>query len=79
LFLGVFDVKHIVVHKIPDKIPFKLAEIEGFLQSSRQFADACGWVVVECLHGAVPRTQAQMNQMEGGALSQILAEMTDLV
>ncbi|SCB40748.1 Uncharacterized conserved protein YecT, DUF1311 family [Rhizobium multihospitium] len=66
-----FEIRHILTHELPTEVPFRIAEIAGFLEAATEFIGATEWVLIGELHGPVPRTQTEMNR-------QAVSEVKDL-
>jgi len=66
-----FAVRHILTHELPAEAPFRIADIEGFLEAATEFIGAMEWVLIKELRGPIPRTQTEMN-------IQAIAEVKDL-
>jgi uncharacterized protein YecT (DUF1311 family) len=58
---NLFDIRHIIVHEIPNKSPYIIQDIEIFLKSAREFVDAVEEEIQTKLHGKYPLTQLEMN------------------
>jgi len=63
-----YEVRHILAHEMPQTSIFKPEEVQEFAAAAKAFITATDWVVVEVLHGAVPRTQAAMTESSGNDL-----------
>jgi len=58
---NLFDVRHIIVHEIPNESPYIIQDIEIFMKSAKEFVDAVDEEVETKLHGKYPLTQLEMN------------------
>lgn len=58
-----YEVRHILTHELPAKSVFDSADIPSLVDAAKAFVDATDWVVVEAVHGSLPRTQLVMNLM----------------
>lgn len=56
-----YEVRHILAHELPRTPALNSEEVPHLAAAAKAFIAATDWVVVEALHGAVPRTQAAMN------------------
>lgn len=74
-----FTVRHIVTHEIPREAAFDPGEIDGFFKAATEFVEATAWVLIETKQGAVPQTQAGMNEQAGDDLNRLEGEMKALV
>ena len=61
--------RHILTHELPANRTFEPAEVPVFISSCRAFVEAADWLIVECVHGSVPRSQLGMNLQAGQGLS----------
>ena len=57
-----FEVRHILVHEMPDQMPFKDAELKDFAEAALNFTHALREVVDTLIHGKYPLTQLDMNE-----------------
>jgi Lysozyme inhibitor LprI len=57
-----FEVRHILVHELPDKKPHKLDEVSDFLSAAALFIDASEEEFWSRIHPGPPRTQTEMNR-----------------
>lgn len=55
-----YEIRHILTHELPGKNVLSSAEVPNLVDAAKVFVDATDWVVVEALHGSVPRTQLAM-------------------
>lgn len=78
-----YEVRHVLTHELPSSPFLELAEVPKLAKAAKSFITATDWVVVEALHGAVPRTQITMNLSMGGRLRdeevQLTAAMNEAV
>lgn len=74
-----FEVRHILTHEFPRERPYEPNEIDGFLAATRELLNAIDWVVVDKLKGSVPRTQTMMNIQAGSSLSDLEAQMKNVM
>lgn len=58
----IFEVRHVLVHEMPELEPFSKYEIEKFIESGLNFTEALGEVVGTLIHGQYPLTQLEMNE-----------------
>ena len=63
-----YEVRHVLVHELPSLPAFDPSEVPLLAQAVSEFIEATDWVVVEALHGGVPRTQSTMNARAGEVL-----------
>ncbi len=56
-----FQARNIIAHELPTKRPFETRDIPIWITSTKQFVDACDWILVECTKGSIARTQIQMS------------------
>lgn len=63
-----YTVRHILTHELPAERVLDPIEVPTLIASCRAFVEATDWVVVECLHGSVPKTQMSMNLQAAGGL-----------
>jgi hypothetical protein len=57
-----FDVRHIIVHEIPENKACEAADIAEFFDASAQFLHAAEEEFISLLYGDSPMTQADMNR-----------------
>lgn len=70
-----YEVRHVLTHELPSSPVFDPTEALPLAASARAFIEATDWVVVEALHGAVPRTQMAMNASAGDRLREEEAKL----
>ncbi|SOE16279.1 uncharacterized protein YecT [Hoeflea halophila] len=70
-----YSVRHILTHELPSLPVFDPSEIDSLTEAVLCFIEATDWVVVESLHGAIPKTQISMNI---GARDVLIEEETKL-
>lgn len=63
-----YTIRHILTHELPVERVLDPAEVPMLITSCRAFVEATDWVVVGCLYGSVPKTQASMNRQAAGDL-----------
>ncbi|UWQ02950.1 DUF1311 domain-containing protein [Aliiroseovarius crassostreae] len=63
-----YEVRHVLTHELPSSPFLDPVEVPTLAAAARSFITATDWVVVEALHGAVPRTQTGMNLNMGDEL-----------
>jgi len=63
-----YEVRHVLTHELPSSPFLDPVEVPTLAAAAKSFITATDWVVVEALHGAVPRTQMGMNLSMGGEL-----------
>lgn len=80
-----YEVRHILTHELPQIPVLDPEEIPNLAAAAKAFIVATDWVVVEALHGSVPRTQTEMNISAGNdlrheeiRLADTLREVTEL-
>lgn len=71
-----YEVRHVLTHELPSSPFFDHAEVPKLATAARLFIIATDWVVVEALHGSVPRTQIAMNLSMGDELDDEEAKLT---
>ncbi len=81
-----YEIRHVLAHELPQAPVLDPEEVPHLLTAAKMFITATDWVVVEALHGAVPRTQTAMNlhagndlHQEEARLAETLNEVTELV
>lgn len=72
-----YEVRHILTHELPRIAVLDPEELQHLAAATRAFIAATDWVVVEALHGAVPRTQTAMNVSAGSDLHQEEARLAE--
>ncbi len=71
-----YEVRHVLTHELPSS-PFLVpAEVPKLSKAAKSFIAATDWVVVEALHGSVPKTQIAMNLSKGDELRDEEAQLT---
>jgi uncharacterized protein YecT (DUF1311 family) len=73
-----FEVRHILVHELPEKKPHELTEVVTFLDVAAEFVQASEEELVTRLHGDYPMSQAEMNS-EAGTRYQVAAAELDVL
>ncbi|AUQ65713.1 lysozyme inhibitor LprI family protein [Phaeobacter inhibens] len=71
-----YEVRHVLTHELPSSPFLDPAEIPKLATAAKSFIAATDWVVVEALHGSVPRTQITMNLSKGDELRDEEARLT---
>lgn len=56
-----YEVRHVLTHELPQIPVLDPEEVEDLAAAAKMFIGATDWVVIEALHGAIPRTQTTMN------------------
>lgn len=74
-----YDVRHVITHEIPHRPVFDIEEVPVLAAAAESFIAGTDWVVVEALHGAVPRTQAAMTESVGNALGAEEARLDEII
>ena len=74
-----YEVRNVLTHELPSSPIFKPAEVVLLAASAREFIEATDWLVVEALHGDVPRTQASMSANAGDVLREEEAKLAALL
>ncbi|WP_111560177.1 lysozyme inhibitor LprI family protein [Paracoccus sediminilitoris] len=72
-----YEVRHILTHELPQIAVLDPEELQHLAAATKEFIAATDWVVVEALHGAVPRTQTAMNVSAGSDLHQEEARLAE--
>jgi len=72
-----YEVRHVLAHELPLTHVLDPEEVRDFAAAAKAFITATDWVVVEALHGAVPRTQTLMNISAGDKLRQEEARLAE--
>jgi uncharacterized protein YecT (DUF1311 family) len=75
-----FDVRHILVHEFPEKLPFEMAEIPEMLDAADVFIKAADEGFTQLLYGLYPISQRAMNraaQEEREAVERELDQLVD--
>lgn len=78
----VYEVRNILAHELPAESVFSPSELPGYVETVRSFIEAIDWIVIEVLHGSLPRTQIAMNISAGESLqeqNELLARKVDEV
>lgn len=73
------EVRHIIAHELPEGEFYNKDEISDFISATRDFIEACDWVVVDCLQGSTPKTQIRMNYSAGEELEQREGELSAII
>jgi uncharacterized protein YecT (DUF1311 family) len=76
----VFEVRHILIHEFPEKLPFEIAEIREMLDAADDFIKAADEGFTQLLYGLYPISQQAMNhtaQAEREAIEQELDRLVD--
>ncbi|WP_299825335.1 lysozyme inhibitor LprI family protein [uncultured Roseobacter sp.] len=71
-----YEVRHVLTHELPSSPFLDPIEVPKLSIAAKSFITATDWVVVEALHGSVPRTQAAMNLSKGDELRDKEAQLT---
>jgi uncharacterized protein YecT (DUF1311 family) len=74
-----FDVRHIIVHEIPNKSPYINPDIETFLRSAREFVEAVEEEIETKLRGKYPLTQTEMNNFAQKEADETDAELQQVL
>lgn len=74
----VLKVRHILTHEIPSSKPYRMDELDGFLDAAWEFMSATDWLVVERLKGSVPRTQLAMNLSASEMLDEDMKRLEEI-
>jgi uncharacterized protein YecT (DUF1311 family) len=75
-----FDVRHILVHEFPEKLPFEIDEIKGMLDAADDFIKAADEGFTQLLYGLYPISQQAMNynaRAEREAIEQEVDRLVD--
>jgi uncharacterized protein YecT (DUF1311 family) len=56
-----YEVRHVLTHELPSSAFFEPTEVTKLATAAKSFITATDWVVVDALHGSVPKTQIAMN------------------
>jgi uncharacterized protein YecT (DUF1311 family) len=72
---SIFEARHIVVHELPDELPFDASDIPRYLSATKEFVDAISWLIVELVHDSVPRTQLAMDAEAADAVALLQTEL----
>lgn len=80
-----FKLRHILVHELPAKKPYKSPEIGQFLEAAQKFVEAADETINTILDGDYPLTQTEMNTASGadfhaadGELSKLCKEIAQV-
>jgi uncharacterized protein YecT (DUF1311 family) len=73
-----FEVRHILVHELPEQKPHGVAEITEFLEVAASFIDAAHEELWTRLHGDYPLTQSEMNKEASGQYQAAMSELDSL-
>ncbi len=71
-----YEVRHVLTHELPSSPFLDPAEVPRLSTAAKSFITATDWVVVEALHGSVPRTQTAMNLSKGDELRDQQVQLT---
>lgn len=71
-----YEVRHVLTHELPSSPFLDPAEVPKLATAAKSFITATDWIVVEALHGSVPRTQIAMNLSMGDELRDEEAQLT---
>ncbi len=74
----IFEIRHILVHEMPIKKPYRPEEIGSFFEHSTAFVNALTWLATFKIHGVVPRTQSMMNKVSWEKAQETLDELSRL-
>ncbi len=78
-----YEVRHVLTHELPSSPFLDPAEIPKLAAAAKLFIEAADWVIVEALHGSVPKTQIAMNLSMGEELrveeAQLAAAMDEAI
>jgi Lysozyme inhibitor LprI len=72
------EVRHIVIHEMPTKTPYKSDDLGCFIGHAYQFISALEWLVMELQFGRVPLTQADIN-IDAGKRAEESREKLDAI
>ncbi len=56
-----FDVRHILCHEMPRRLPYSEGDIDGFLEEALRFTKALEEIITFEMFGRTPLTQTEMN------------------
>lgn len=79
LLVRLFEVRHIIVHELPERSPLTAEETDEFPSAALKFALAVDEVLERALYGDVPLTQFDMNEQAGASLRRIEQELADVI
>lgn len=74
-----YEVRHVLTHELPSSPFLDPAEVPKLAAAAKSFITATDWVVVEALHGAVPKTQLAMNLSTGDELRDEEAQLNTAI
>lgn len=74
-----YEIRHVLAHEIPQTTVLDPEEVPTLAAAAKVFIAATDWVVIEALHGAVPRTQTAMNVSVGNDLLQEEAKLAEVL
>jgi len=74
-----YEVRHILAHELPLTPILEPDDLPHFIAAAKTFVEATDWVVVEALHGDVPRTQSAMNLKASNDMGQEEARLTQTI
>jgi uncharacterized protein YecT (DUF1311 family) len=60
-----YEVRHVLAHELPSSPFLNPTEVPKLAAAAKSFIMATDWVVVAALHGAIPKTQLEMNRSTG--------------
>jgi hypothetical protein len=78
----IFEVRHILIHEFPEKLPFATAEISEMIDAADNFISAADEGFTQLLYGLYPINQQAMNQKareESKAIEEELDRLVDHV
>jgi Lysozyme inhibitor LprI len=73
-----FEVRHILVHELPENKPHELNDVAEFLDAAALFVDAVGEEFATRLYGDYPMTQSEMNRDAAARHEVAMTELEEL-
>jgi len=73
-----YNTRHFIAHEVSLKEAVFSKSIDTYISCSERFLEALSWIIVDRLHGRVPRTQTMMNITAGEQASKASSELDSL-
>jgi uncharacterized protein YecT (DUF1311 family) len=77
-----FDIRHVLVHEFPEKLPLQIEEVDNMISTTAVFMDAADEGLTQLVYGRYPRNQVEMNQAardESAIVEKALTKLTNEV
>ena len=75
----IFEVRHILVHELPRQRPYRVRQLQSYIDSAQKFLLALEELIARELHGDYPVTQQQMNAAAHACLREARAKLASLI